>query len=102
MKVLPDTDRILTHIYPALQLTNLEFAVDADMLNQIMIAPYTTVEHTLQHGYNKHGIIKYRREVCYRETGLFQSRPSKVREHNTEIYQFGKGCYVFQYVWYLA
>ena len=67
LKLLPDIDRILTHIQPALQLTNLEFSVDADMVNQIMIAPYTTVEHALQHAYNKHGIIKYRSEVCYRE-----------------------------------
>jgi len=91
LKVLPDIDRILTHIQPALQLTNLEFSVDADMVNQIMIAPYTTVEHTLQHAYNKHGIIKYRSEVCYRESGLFQSRPSKAWENNTEIFQWENG-----------
>jgi len=71
LKVLPDIYRIMTHIQPALQLTNLEFSVEAHMANQIMIAPYTTIERTLQHAYNKHGIIKYRIEVCYRETGLF-------------------------------
>jgi hypothetical protein len=42
-KVLAEIYRILTHIKPALQLTNLEFSVDADMVNQIMIATYTTV-----------------------------------------------------------
>jgi hypothetical protein len=68
---MPDIDRTLTHIQPALELNNLEFSVDADMVNQIMIAPYTTIKHTLQHAYNKHGIIKHRSEVRYRESGLF-------------------------------